>query len=116
MRMRKKRTALILASTFGLSTLALAGPQTKKPAAKSAESTCAGEVVAIRSMQNELTVKTMEHSKPVEKTFAVEATTVIRAQGKSIHLGDLKSGEKVSVRYQNSGGKLLARTIEVQHR
>ena len=90
----KKKSALMLASTLGLSTLALARQKNGKPAARLSPSKCTGEVTAVRSSPNELTVRTAENPSLAEKTFVVEASTPIRVQGRSVHLADLKPARR----------------------
>lgn len=49
-----------------------------------------------------------------EWTFAVDSTTFIKKAGRSVVVTDLKEGDSVHVRYTETDGKLLAKSITVK--
>lgn len=109
---RKQMIAFVVAPTL-MGSMALASPNGAK-ASKSTDLKLTGEIVSVSTISNQLTLRVVENAKPTEKIVAIETGTVIRGQGKPLHLTDLKTGDKVTVLCEPSQGKLLARSIHVQ--
>jgi len=96
-------SALVFAEAANSSTAATASAPIAKHSAK-AMLVIKGKVVSTDVIENKLIVKT----KKAEDTLNVDSTTVIRANGKKIALGDLSSETPVSISYKNTDGKMIA--------
>ena len=120
------RSAAIAASIIGLSGAAFAGQATPaapaKPAAKTALAkpakaakatsiTATGTVAKFDAASNTLTVTTAKG----DVSFVVDSTASVTAGGKKVMASDLPShvGNKVTVRYSESGGQKMAQSVRV---
>jgi Cu/Ag efflux protein CusF len=113
--MRKSITVLIaFVLIFGLSAVSFAAEKTAAPAEKPATSMEAvkkinGHIGTIDMKAGTLTVK----EKKAELTVVVDSETKILAGHSKKTLADLKSGEKIRVKYEIVDGKNIAKRIDV---
>lgn len=77
----------------------------KKPATKSASGTLKS------ASADSIVVAGKAKGKEEEWTFALDAKTVVKKGGKSITAADLKTGDSVSVKYVEDGGKSVAQSV-----
>ena len=77
----------------------------KKPAVK----TASGSVKSASA--DSIVVAGKAKGKEEEWTFGVDAKTSIKKGGKSVSAADLKSGDSVTVKYIEDGGKAVAQSV-----
>jgi len=68
----------------------------------------AGEVAAVDAAANSLTVR----GKRAEVVITANEKTSVKLEKKNASLADLKIGDKVTVKYSETDGKNIARSIE----
>ena len=83
---------------------------TEKQASMEKVELVVGEVAAIDTNTGTLTVKSKKH----EISFATDGKTIIKMGKENKSLADIKSGDKVKVKYTEANGKKLARSIAVK--
>ncbi|MGH9321922.1 MAG: hypothetical protein ACRD21_09450 [Vicinamibacteria bacterium] len=133
----------MIALMTGTAVLAQTPPQPQQPrpepkAEKGAEMTLSGEIVSVDPDAKSVTVREVSMSAPPPQpgqqpagktmTLNVDASTKItskadtpatpppapgQAAGKTLEVDDLKAGDRVLVKYTSSGGKNVAKSIEV---
>ena len=112
--------AALAVAMVALSSVAFAGQATTtKPAAKAALAkpakataiTATGTVSKFDAASNTLTVTTSKG----DVAFVVDSTASVTANGKKVMTSDLPShvGNKVTVRYTESGGQKMAQSVRV---
>jgi len=112
--------AAMAVAMVALSSVAFAGQATTaKPAAKAALAkpakataiTATGTVSKFDAASNTLTVTTSKG----DVAFVVDSTASVTANGKKVMTSDLPShvGNKVTVRYTESGGQKMAQSVRV---
>ena len=113
-------SAAMAVAMVALSSVAFAGQATTaKPAAKAALAkpakataiTATGTVSKFDAASNTLTVTTSKG----DVAFVVDSTASVTANGKKVMTSDLPShvGNKVTVRYTESGGQKMAQSVRV---
>jgi Cu/Ag efflux protein CusF len=95
-----KLTAIALVVLFSLGFAALAAPQAAKMA------TASGQVAVVDTAASSVTVSVQaKGGDPKDVIFVVAADSKIVKNGAAIPLGDLKTGDKVTVTYRAEDGK-----------
>jgi len=79
----------------------------KSAAPKKATHVATGKIVSVDAIANSLIVKTAS----AEDTFYVDSTTVVKSGKTKITLGELTSGESVTVYYKKVEGRKVATSI-----
>lgn len=89
-------------------------PKAEKAEMKKAEKpkmpSVEGEVVSVDAAANTIVVK---DKKGTESKIEVNKDTTIKKDKKDMMLQDIKSGEKVKVKYSESEGKMMAKSIKM---
>jgi hypothetical protein len=121
----KKLIALSVALAFALGTAGMAVAQDKKmdekksdakmekkaekkPATKTANGTVKSAAT------DSIVVAGKAKGKDEEWTFGVDAKTSIKKAGKSVTAADIKTGDSVTVKYAEDGGKAMAQSVTVK--
>ena len=91
-----------------------AEPKSDKPAEKAQTPATKMASGAVKSAAaDSVVVSGKEKGKDKEWTFAVDATTKVKKAGKDVPVAELKEGDKVHVRYTETGGKATATAVTV---
>lgn len=104
----KQILSVVLSLIFVFAVTSLSFAAEKQEAAKHVQVT--GEIAAVDASAKTLTVK----GKKGDVSISVDEKTKIMAGKDMKALGDLKTGEKVTVKYTESDGKNTAKSIEVK--
>ena len=92
-------------------TMEKAEPAKAEKAKKPSVPSISGEVVSVDATSNTIVIKTKNGE---EKKFEVNSETKITMEKKPMALQDLKAGEKVGVKYSETEGKMVAKSIKVR--
>lgn len=72
-----------------------------------------GSVTAIDRAANSITVQKKRGEKVIEASILVDKTTLITKEKVEKTLSDLKTGDKVIVKYTKVGGRNIAKSIDI---
>ncbi|MBI2372145.1 MAG: hypothetical protein HYV08_18260 [Deltaproteobacteria bacterium] len=84
-----------------------------KPAKKPAVRTKQATGVVAKAAADSLTIKRKVKGEEKELTFSVTAKTSVRMGKEKKAIGDVKEGERVTVRYVEDDGKMTARSVTI---
>ncbi|MCS6817521.1 MAG: hypothetical protein N0A16_11295 [Blastocatellia bacterium] len=103
--------AIPLVNLFAQQQQAGQAPTAPKTAARPALRTHSGEVVSVDTAKNQIVIKQRTGK---EMTLEVAPDARVTKARQPITLGDLKPGDRVTTRCDESGGKCVLRSIRVQ--
>ena len=73
-----------------------------------------GKVVTVDAQAKSVTIQMSEQGQMRNLTFALDPQVKIQRGGQAVALGEIKSGESVTVSYRSADGKNVALSIEVR--